>query len=231
MIELGLEPGKSGSKAQSQLTWLLISFILWWISCLVTPSTTSLGHRDPKRQNSHPILLYERPPFTSLICTLGLRKISHCDDCSIMWFDQQKHWYTKEETRADFCISFYFCCVLLLFDNKREETEPEHSSAARIFYYEGLENKMSFNFFQFYFNFASGHLCSWAWKPCITQLTLSNNFLLIISSNSVEKRGGQTWIKYHMTILSQFYVANWHFSFSIKIRGRKKNDSIGKAAG
>lgn len=165
MTQLGLEPKKSGSKAHSQLTQLLILFILWWISCLITPSTSSLGHRDPKRQGSHTILLYDGPPFTSLICTLGLRKISHCDDCSIMWFDQQKHWYTKEETRADFCISFYFCCVLLLFDNKGEETEPERSSAARIFYYQGLENKMSFNFFQFYFNFASGHLCSWAWKP------------------------------------------------------------------
>lgn len=65
---------------------------------------------------------------------------------------------------ADPCARFYFCCALLLFGNKGEETEPEHFMCSKNFLSPGMKNKTSFNSFQFYFSFASGHLCLWAWK-------------------------------------------------------------------
>lgn len=79
---------------------------------------------------------------------------------------------------------------------------------------------MSFNFFQLYFNFASGHLC-YGLGNHNTRLTLSNNFLLIIPL-TVWRKGPKHELKHHMKILFKSYVANWYFSFSTKIIGGKQ---------
>lgn len=124
--------------------------------------------------------------FTSLIITLGPTKISHCNEQSIKWFDQQKHWYTKEEIGADFCISIYFCCVLLLFNDKGEETEPEYSSAARII--RAWKTKwvlISSNFI----STLPVDICAHGLGSHNTRLTLSNNFLLIIPLTVWKKKG------------------------------------------
>lgn len=63
------------------------------------------------------------------------------------------------------------------------------------------------------------------------RLTLSNNFLLIIPL-TVWRKGPEHGFKHHMTVLSQFYVANWYFSFSTKIiRGGGNDFSEAKSIG
>lgn len=135
MTELGLEPTKSGPKAYNFNHQMTVSHLVH--SLMDFMFNYFLHHRfggtETQRDRALiPSCFTMDHPFTSLIITLGHTKISHCNGWSIMWFDQQKHWYTKEETGADFCISIYFRCVLLLFNNKGEETELEHSSALRI---------------------------------------------------------------------------------------------------
>lgn len=134
------------------------------------------GGAETQRDSAF-ILLYKGPFLCILIGTLGPTKISHCNGGSIMWFDQQKHWYTKEETGADFCIGIYFCCFLLLFNNKGEETELEHSSAARIT--RACKTKwvlISSNFI----STLPVDICAHAFGSHNTRLTLSNNFPLLI---------------------------------------------------
>lgn len=42
------------------------------------------------------------------------------------------------------CARFYFCCALLLFSNKGEETEPEHFMCSKNFFIPRNEKQNKF---------------------------------------------------------------------------------------
>lgn len=86
-----------------------------------------------------------------------------------IWQKKKKALSSEEEmgAGADPCTPaplpiFVVLCFCLVIRGRR----PNQSTlrVARIFLSPGTKNKTSFSSFQFYFSFASGHLCLWAWK-------------------------------------------------------------------